>query len=372
MARVVLLGSYAPSLVNFRGRLIQDLAARGHEVIGCAVGEDEAVARQLEAWGARYVPVNLQRTGLNPAADLATAVSLVRLFRQLRPDAIFSYTIKPVVYGSLAAWLAGVPRRFSMITGLGYAFMGTNWKQRLVGSVARTMYRAALTTNQGVFFQNEDDAFLFVRLGLVDSARVTLTGGSGVDLEHFAAAPISTRPVRFLMCARILVEKGVREYFEAARIVKQRFPDAEFAFVGPFDLGNPAGISQAELEAMNAGGHVRVFGGTDDVRPFFRDCAVYVLPSYREGTPRTVLEAAAMGRPAVTTNSPGGCPQTVRDGLTGFLVPPRDSAALAEAMAWFLQHPDRIQPMGEAGRRHMAERFDVNVVNRAILRTMGL
>ncbi len=372
MARVVLLGSFAPSLANFRGKLIQELVERGHEVIGCAAGDAPEIAQQLEAWGARYQPLKLERTGLNPVADLGTIRSLVGLFRELQPDAIFAYTIKPVVYGSIAAKLAGVQRMFSMITGLGYAFMGNTWKQKWVGSVAKLMYRTALATNRGVFFQNEDDAALFAELGLVDSAKVTLTGGSGVDLAHYAMEPIRTDPVRFLMCSRILVEKGVREYYEAARQVKSRYPAAEFALVGPFDVGNPAAIDQAELDALNTENQVQYLGPADDVRSFFRDCAVYVLPSYREGTPRTVLEAAAMGRPVITTDGPGGCRHTLREGETGFLVPIQDSAALAAKMTWFVEQPDRIQPMGEAGRAYMAERFDVNVVNRTILDTMEL
>tara|TARA_R110002096_G_scaffold67332_15_gene163456 strand:+ start:499 stop:1617 length:1119 start_codon:yes stop_codon:yes gene_type:complete len=371
MAKVVLLGSFAPSLVNFRGKLIQDLVNRGHEVIGCASGEDDAIAAELEAWGARYIPLNLERTGLNPIADLGSMNEMIRLFREIKPDGIFAYTIKPVVYGSIAARLAGVPRMFSMITGLGYAFMGSTRKQRIVGGIAKLMYRTALKTNTSVFFQNEDDAALFADLGLMESEKAVLTGGSGVDLEHYELAPIPDGPVRFLMCARILVEKGVREYFEAAQLVHQSFPEAEFGFVGPFDVGNPSAIDEKALNAMNPGGLVKLHGGTDDVRPWFRECSVYVLPSYREGTPRTVLEAAAMGRPVITTDSPGGCRQTLREGETGMLVPVQDSNALADAMKWFLENPEQIPKMGEAGRNYMAERFDVKVVNRTIIDTMG-
>lgn len=372
MARVVLLGSFAPSLINFRGKLIQDLVGKGHEVFGCASGKDQVVADQLEAWGARYVPLTLERTGLNPVADLGSLREMIATFREIKPDAIFAYTIKPVVYGSIAARLAGVPKIFSMITGLGYAFMGTTLKQRLVGSVAKSMYRTALSFNEKVFFQNSDDANLFEDLRLLKPGKAVLTGGSGVDLEHYEVASIPEGPVRFVMCARILVEKGVREYFEAAQIVHQRFPETEFAYVGPFDVGNPSGIDEEALNAMNPGDLVKLHGGTDDVRPYFENCSVYVLPSYREGTPRTVLEAAAMGRPVITTDSPGGCPQTIRDGETGKLVPVKDSKALAEAMSWFVENSDSIQGMGQAGRDYMAERFDVKVVNRTILDTMGL
>ena len=371
MARVILLGSYPFALINFRGKLIEDLVDRGHEVIGCAPGENEEVQRSLETLGARYEPVRMQRTGMNPIADLVSMVSLWRTFRRLKADAIFAYTIKPVVYGSFAARLAGIPRIHSMITGLGYAFMGDTRKQRLVGVLAKFLYRNSLRLNHGVFFQNEDDAKLFVDQQLLAPDKVTITGGSGVDLEHFALEPLPDK-VRFLMCGRILVEKGVREYFDAAREVKARFPEAEFVYVGPFDEGNPAAIQESDLAEMNANGQVEVHGFAEDVRPFFRECSVFVLPSYREGTPRTVLEAAAMGRAVITTNGPGGCKQTVRDGESGYLVPIKNSAALAEAMVKILQSPERIEKMGKTGRALMAERFDIRKVNATIIETMGL
>ncbi|MGI9354433.1 MAG: glycosyltransferase family 4 protein [Rhizobiaceae bacterium] len=372
MARVVLLGGLHLSLVKFRGQLIQDLVADGHEVIGCAAGFDQGIADQLESWGARYVSVQLQRTGMNPLADIGSLLALTNTFRELKPDAVFAYTIKPVIYGTFAAKRADVAKVHSMITGLGYAFMGQSQKQKMLGYFAKALYRAALTKNDGVFFQNQDDANLFVELGIVAADKVTLTGGSGVDLDYFKLEPLPQGKTRFLMCGRILVEKGVREFFKAAAEVKRDFPDAEFVYVGPFDEGNPAGIQPEEIEALNADGQVEVHGFTDDVRPLFRDCSVYVLPSYREGTPRTVLEAASMGRPVITTNGPGGCAQTVREGETGYLVPVQNTKALVEAMRKFLRNPDSIEKMGRAGREYMAERFDVKVVNRTILDTMNL
>ena len=342
MARIVLLGSHSSSLIGFRGRLIERMVSEGHDVIGCAPGRDERVEKGLERIGARYLPVKLNRTSLSPAADLATMIDLYGLFRRLRPDALFSYTIKPVVYGSFAARLAGVPGIYSMITGLGYAFMGTTWKQRVLNAVVKPLYRAALRLNRGVFFQNEDDANLFVELGLVSRNKVTLTGGSGVDLDHYPVEPLPIPPPRFLMCGRILVEKGVREYIEAAGTLKRRYPGAQFNYLGPFDVDNPAGVSEAQLNAWNRDGQVRFHGPATDVRPFFRACSVFVLPSYREGTPRTVLEAAAMGRPVITTDGPGGCRQTVRPGETGFLVPVKDSEALARAMERFIAQPELI------------------------------
>lgn len=372
MARIVVLGSRSGSLLNFRGLMIERLVGEGHEVIGCAPGRNERVEKGLERLGALYFPVKLSRTGLSLAADLESLIDLVRVLRRLKPAALFSYTIKPVVYGSIAARVAGVPRIYSMITGLGYTFLGTTWKQRVLNAIVKPLYRAALRLNRGVFFQNEDDADLFVELGLVSRAKITLTGGSGVDLDHYPVEPLPKPPVRFLMCGRILVEKGVREYLEAAGNLKQRYPDAQFDYLGPFDVDNPAGVSETQVSAWNRDHQVRFHGAARDVRPFFRECSVLVLPSYREGTPRTVLEAAAMGRPVITTDGPGGCRQTVRPGETGFLVPVKDSEALARAMERFIAQPELIEKMGAAGRRFMEEKFDVRKVNQTIVDAMGL
>lgn len=372
MARIVLLGSFSTSLINFRGPLIERMVAEGHEVIGCAPGRDELAEKSLRRMGARYIPVELNRTGMNLAADLASVTHLYGVFRRLKPDALFSYTVKPVIYGSIAARLAGVPRIYSMITGLGYAFMGTTLKQRLLNRVVTFLYRAALRLNRAVFFQNEDDANLFVKQGLVSRKKITITGGSGIDLDHYPVEPLPEPPPRFLMCGRILIEKGVREYVEAAGTLKRRHPEAQFEFLGPFDVDNPAGVKEAQLNAWNRDGQVRFHGFAADVRPFFRNCSVFVLPSYREGTPRTVLEAAAMGRPIITTDGPGGCRQTVRPGESGFLVPIKDTEALARAMERFITQPELIGKMGAAGRRYMEEKFDVRIVNQAILDAMNL
>lgn len=373
MARVLVLGSYAPSLVNFRGKLIQEMLATGHEVIGCAAEGDKEVARLLDDWGARYRQIPLQRTGLNPIADIRSLAGLVKLFRDVRPDVVFCYTIKPVLYGSIAARLSGVKRIYSMITGLGYTFFGLTWKQKFLGMLVKRLYRFALHGNILVFFQNQDDAELFERLNLVPRDKMRITGGSGVDLAHYRLEPVPDGPVRFLMCARLLREKGVREFLLAANGVKKSYPETQFALVGPLEEDNPAAITRDRLSAWNAGNAVEIFPQYfTEIRPFFRNASVYVLPSYREGTPRTVLEAAAMGRPVITTDSPGGCPQTVRDGSSGFLVPVGDVEALRLAMQRFVDNPQIIREMGLKGRELMEEKFDVRKVNRQLMDAMEL
>jgi len=370
MAKITVLASYARSFITFRGPLFQALVDEGHDVIACAPGRDESIISRLADIGVEYRSVYLSRTGMNPVKDFFSLVSLTRLFRCIQPDIVFGYTVKPVIYGSLAARFAGVPKTFSMITGLGYAFTGVRIKHRLLNFLVRSMYRVALSHNGAVFFQNPDDQELFSRLELVSrNSRSVMIQGSGVDLEHFQPAPLDRSP-RFLLIARLIRDKGIFEYFEAATILKQKYPQAVFRLLGRFDT-NPKAISPGQIEQMHNAGVIEYLGETNDVRPSFAESNVYILPSYREGTPHTVLEAMAMGRPIVTTEAPG-CRETVTEGRNGFLVPPRDVNALAEAMEKFIATPEIIEPMGKESRKIAEEKYDVHKVNRVIMRTMGL
>lgn len=367
--RIVVLGGYAQSLVRFRGPLLSALSNSGHEVIACAPGHDEATEATLRHMGVRYCAVPLERAGMNPVRDLTSLVWLARMLRRRRPDIILSYTVKPVIYGSLAARLAGIPFIYSMITGLGYAFLGETAKGRIVNGLVTRLYRAALKANSTVFFQNPDDLMLFVRLKILKEGKATLINGSGVDIDYYAQAPIGTRPV-FLMIARLLRDKGVGEYAEAARGVKSRYPYAAFRLLGPLD-SNPSSITTAELRTWQQDGTIEYLGATDDVRPFLQNANVYVLPSYREGTPRSVLEAMAMGRPVVTTDAPG-CRETVVDGDNGFVVPVKDFRALARAMEKFILQPELMPRMGRRSRQIVEEKYDVRKVNAVIMKTMGV
>jgi glycosyltransferase involved in cell wall biosynthesis len=369
---VVVLGGFAESLVLFRGPLLRTLVERGLRVVACAPAAPATVVDALAAMGVTYRDVPLERGGLRPDRDLRAAAALVALFRELRPDIVLSYTTKAVIFGLVAARLAGVPRRFAMITGLGYAFIGTGPKARLVGAAVRRLYRLSLGGADRVFFQNPDDRALFERLGLLRAPdQAVLINGSGVDLDVFRPAPLPEGPPSFLLIARLLGDKGVREYAEAARLLRARYPDAAFRLAGWIDGDNPAAIAEWELRAWVAEGTVEYLGRLDDVRPAISAASVYVLPSYREGTPRTVLEAMAMGRPIVTTDAPG-CRETVRDGVNGFLVPVRDAGALARALERFLAEPALIERMARESRRIAAERYDVRGVDAVILETMGL
>jgi glycosyltransferase involved in cell wall biosynthesis len=369
---VAVLGSFAESLISFRGALLQDLIRRGHRVVACAPAAPATVVASLAAMGVAYRDVPIRRTGLRPDQDLYALCALTALFRKLRPDIVLGYTIKPVTYGLLAARLAGVPQRFAMITGLGYTFIGAGLKARLASAAARQFYRLSLRGAERIFFQNPDDLALFQRLRLLRSPeQAVMINGSGVDVDAFRPAALPQDEVSFLLIARLLRDKGIREYVEAARQVRAKRPRTSFRLVGRLDEGNPAAISAQELSAWEAEGVVRYLGRLDDVRPALAATSVYVLPSYREGTPRTVLEAMAMGRPIVTTDAPG-CRETVRHGVNGYLVPVRDADALALAMARFVAEPHLIPAMGRESRRLAEEKYDVHKVNRVIVQAMGL
>lgn len=369
--KVVVIASLAESLLNFRGPLLAAMRASGHHVTALAPGENESVAARLGVMGVDYRPLALERTGMNPLRDLRALSQLVACLRELQPDVVFGYTIKPVIYGSLAARLAGVPRSYSMVTGLGYAFIGKGLRQRLVAMLVSALYRAGLSGNAGVFFQNPDDLELFCSRRLLgDPRKAILVNGSGIDLDRYATCePVPGRP-RFLLIARLLRDKGITEYVEAAGILKTRYPESSFRLLGPFD-SNPAAITREEIDLWQREGNIEYLGETDDVRPYIADCSVYVLPSYREGTPRTVLEAMAMGRPVVTTDAPG-CRETVREGENGFLVQVRDSISLARAMERFILEPGLCVTMGQRSRQVAVEKYDVHKVNEVMLKAMGL
>ena len=364
--KVLLFGSYAPSLVGFRGPLIADMVAAGHEVFAMAPDIDEASAAAIRTLGAEPVEVPLARTSLNPLGMLRNARAIRRAAAAIRPDVLIAYTIKPVILGSRLK----VPTFVPMITGLGYAFLGTGGlKRALVRAAAERLYRRALKRAKVVIFQNPDDLADFKRLGILDAATPTaIVNGSGVDLDQFAQAPLPPEP-HFLMIARLLRDKGVREFATAAARLKRERPNVHVSLAGWLDE-SPDTITQTELDAMQESG-VTYLGRLDDVRPALAAASVYVLPSYREGTPRSVLEAMAVGRAIITTDAPG-CRETVEQGVNGFLVPPRDADSLYDAMMRFVRDPSLAAKMGPQSRRIAEQRYDVRAVNADLLRIAGL
>jgi glycosyltransferase involved in cell wall biosynthesis len=375
MRSIAIITTQAFSLWNFRGPLIRALTARGISVYALAPDFDDGLRSRIGGLGAVPMDYFLSRTGTNPVRDMVAIFHLSQLLKRLSPDVTLNYFIKPVIYGSIAAWLAGVPKRFSMIEGLGYVFSedteSITWKHRVLRWGISRFYKFSLGLNQKVFFLNKDDIKQFVSDEIVTEKKVLWIDGIGLDLDHYTPVLSVVEPVTFLLIARMLREKGIYDFVEAARQVRGRYPAVRFLLVGGCDQ-NPSSVMEAELRAWVAEGLVVWPGRVNDVRPWFSQASVFVLPSYyREGLPRGNQEALAMGRPIITTDWVG-CRETVQDGINGFLVPVRDPVALAEAMMRFVESPDLIEKMGKEGRRIAEERFDVHAINRQIIEAMGL
>ena len=365
---LLLIASYADSIVGFRGDLIRAARDEGWEVVVAAPEITTDIRLAIEGLGATTRQIPLVRTGLNPLRDIQSLLSLCKLIKDVAPTTVLTYTIKPCIYGQIAARLMGSERRVALITGLGYAFTGT--RKGLAGGLKwllMQLYRLALSGSQQVVFQNADDRQLFVELGLVAYAKTEVVNGSGVNLQHFHQVALKPfPPVSFLFIGRMLADKGLRELVAAMSQLKRQFPACQLHLVGWFD-DNPAGITETELRHWQDQQLVVFHGKQKDVRPFIESCHVFVLPSYREGMPRTVLEAMAMGRAIITTDAPG-CRQTIEDGQSGFMVNVADVDELAEAMFRFCQNPNLIATMGAAARARAEAHFDVNKINQDMLK----
>jgi glycosyltransferase involved in cell wall biosynthesis len=357
--KVIIALNTAWNLYNFRAGLIRALVAEGYEVL--AVAPTDKYAARLSELGCRFVPLEIDNRGTQPGRDLLLLLRFVCLFRKERPDVYFGYTVKPNIYGSLAAHALGIPV-INNIAGLGTVFIKDSWLTRLV----RWLYRVALSRSRCVFFQNNDDLDLFVKTGLVAPDKVARLPGSGVDLRIFQpipTIPLNGRPFRFLLVSRMLWDKGVLEYVNAARTMRQVYPDVEFNLLGFLDVQNPTAISSEQMAAWVKEGIICYLGATDDVKPYLAEADCVVLPSYyREGTPRSLLEAAAMGKPIITTDAIG-CRDVVDDSVNGFLCQPRNTEDLAEKMEkMILLEPLRRSEMGKMGRQKVEREFDEKIV----------
>jgi glycosyltransferase involved in cell wall biosynthesis len=308
----------------------------------------------------------MKRTGMNPFTDIKTIFKCWSLMHQIKPDYFLAYTPKPVIYGNLAAWFARIPNRYALITGLGFTFQTD---KRWLNFLMRNLYNIALSKTKKVFFQNPDDQNLFINLGIVKNKKTIVVNGSGVDINKFKETSFP-KTINFLLIARLLVDKGIREYFEAAKTVKKKYPEINFGLVGWIDQ-NPNAITENELNNLLADDCIEFLGHLDDVRPAIVDSSIYVLPSYSEGTPRTVLEAMSMGRPIITTDAPG-CRETVINNKNGFLVKAKSSKDLADAMIRFIEKPELIETMGRHSRIIAEEKYDVKKVNTHLLYEMKI
>jgi glycosyltransferase involved in cell wall biosynthesis len=358
--KIVITVNAAWNIWNFRKPLVEALIADGHEVTVLAPRDD--TVPKLEALRCKFRDLDMSVKGLNPVEDFGLILRLRRIFKEMRPDVVLSFTIKNNTFGALAAKAAGVAF-VPNVTGLGTAFLSGSALERIVVM----LYKAAFRGLRVVFFQNEDDRGLFLSRGLATEAQARLLPGSGIDLEHFAEAPYpgeDQAPV-FLMIARLLRDKGVFEYVEAARLVKSAHPQARFQLLGAADAQNRSAIDRETVLQWEHEGVIEYLGTTDDVRPAIAEAHCVVLPSYREGAPRTLIEAAAMGRPVIATDVPG-CRGVVDEGDTGFLCQVKSASSLAEACTNFLdQSLQRRAAMGQAGRAKMVREYDKELVIQA-------
>jgi glycosyltransferase involved in cell wall biosynthesis len=374
MSSFVVVNGIGDSVVAFRGALVRDLVARGHRVIVSTPlpteVSRESVDAAVRALGAEVEFSPLQRASVNPLREREARAHYRALFERIRPDGVFASNPKPVFHAMSAARNAGVARRVAMITGLGYAFTATTLKARIIRVLALRLYTRALADATTVFFQNQDDRALLQDAGVLDKSRdLRMCAGSGVALDEFIASPLPQGAPVFLMIARLLGDKGVREFAEAARIVRRTHPACRFRLVGWIDR-NPSAISPNELDAWMREGILEYEGRVDDVRAELNACSVFVLPSYREGTPKSTLEALATGRPVITTDAPG-CRETVIDGQNGLQIPARNAQALAAACVRLADDAALRARMGHASRALAIGRYDVRLVNAMILDSLG-
>lgn len=370
MPHIIVIGALPESLLNFRGDLIKSLVANGCKITAMAAQTESTVVSRLANIGIGFTPFPVQRNGLNPKADLKTLIALRKTFQTLQPDAVLAYTIKPVIWGGLASRATPSTRFYALITGLGFAFQGDSLKRKVLSQLVTLLYRIALKRADRVIFQNPDNLAEFVSRSIVPAAKCALVNGSGVDVGCYTHSPIPPGKPIFLTIGRLLGEKGFREYAQAAQIVKAKYPDTLFQLLGPEDP-SPDGIPLSEVQHWHQQGWLEYLGSTHDVRPYLQNCHIYVLPSYHEGMPRTVLEAMAMGRPILTTDVPG-CRETVISGENGYLVPKANADALAERMIWLIENRDQWERMGKRSREIAEEKYDVHKVNAQLLEIMGL
>ena len=381
MNKVVVFSSTSRSLIGFRGQLINKLISLGMEVHVFSPDFQEDILLILNEMGVIVHTVPLERTKISLYSDFQTLLKVTLVLKNIQPNYILSYTIKPVIYGSIAAKIAGVKNIYSLITGLGYAFISLehpNHKVTNLQKVVFNLYKMALFCSNKVIFQNSDDAELFEKMNLVNSKKINIVNGSGVDLSHYnydltileEYAP--EQPIKFLMLGRIIGDKGIREYIAAATELKKKYgTKVIFQLGGGLDT-NPTAIQQKELDEWVSTGVIEYLGKLKDVRPPITNSHVFILPSYREGTSRSILEAMSIGRPIVTTNV-AGCRQLVEVGRNGYLAEAKSVQSLVDAIEKMINvSSKKLIQMGIYSRKIVEDKYDVHKVNEHMLTIMDI
>lgn len=367
--KVVVLSSFTTSLFWFRIDMMKSFLAEGYEVVAVGEAPEDQWAAQFQELGIRYRSIPVQRNGMNPLYDMKTLRALYRLLREEKPDKVFTYQAKTVIYGGIAARLCKIQDVYPLIAGVGSVFLGDGLKRKIVRSILVTEYKIGLKKAAGAFFQNRDDLAVFTSNKIIPEQKVVMLNGSGVNIDRFEPTELPEK-VSFLCISRLIRDKGVCEYLDAAREIHKRHPDVHCVLVGPYDT-NISAIKPEDVQPYIDDGSIEYVGEQKNVCPYLQACTAYVLPSYHEGTPKTVLEAMACGRPTITTDAPG-CRETVTNGVNGYLVPVKDVAAIVDAMEKIISDPAKTAQMAKKARIIAEEKYDVNKINKKIKQTMKI
>ena len=375
--KIILIGTVASSFYGFRADLIRTFLKKGHQVYAFTSEYTAEDLNKIEKLGATPITYTLNRGGLNPLADVIATYQLSKKIKAINPDLVFSYFSKPVIFGTLAAKLAKVPRVIGMLEGLGYTFTeqpeGLGKKTQLIKKIQVFLYKTSLPQLDQLIFLNPDDPKDLLEKHAIHVKNVEVLGGIGLNLQDYPYQPLSNihLPLKFLFIGRLLKEKGIHEFVQAAKMVKKIYPDTEFTVLGAIDHHNLGALQQTDLDTLISSNIIQYPGHVSNIKDWIADSHVFVLPSYREGVPRSTQEAMAIGRAIITTDVPG-CRETVVDGLNGFLVPKWDPEALAKKMIYFIEHPEQARLMGAESYKIAVEKFDAEKVNQRLVNILGL
>ena len=366
--KILIIGGKAWSIINFRGSLIKKLIKKGFEVTTVASEASKLELAKIKNLGVSYIDIKLKTNKISLLKDIFYFLSLRKIIFKLNPNIVISYTMKPMVYSGLATTSKKNINFFPLITGLGNIF---NTKKKIlypIKIILTVLCKVALRNAKILIFQNIDNLEYFKKLKIAPKVKKVIIKGSGVDINYFNTAPFSNKKITFLLIARLLKDKGIVEYIEAAKIVKSKIKNVNFDLIGPKDSSN----NQVDFNYIKNNHNDKIInylGGQDSVKPFIADCHVFVLPSYHEGLPRSVIEAMAMGRPIITTQVPG-CRETVINNENGFLIPCKDVNALVEKMIWFITNKNEILRMGQKSRNLVKEKFSSDNIDNKFIKLL--
>ena len=375
--KLLMIGTVASSFYGFRADLIRVLLKQGHQVYAFTSEYTAENLKKIEQLGAIPITYDLNRGGLNPLTDIIATYKLSKKIQKIKPDLVFSYFSKPVIFGTIAAKLAKVPKIIGMLEGLGYTFTeqpeGISKKTQIIKKLQILLYKIALPQLDKLIFLNYDDPKDLLKQHAITVKKVEVLGGIGLNLKEYPCQPITNikRPMDFLFIGRLLKEKGIHDFLAAAKIVKDKYPETQFTVLGAIDPHNLGALKQSELDELIASNIINYPGHVNNVKDWVASSHVFVLPSYREGVPRSTQEAMAIGRPIITTDVPG-CRETVVNGVNGFLVPKWNPEALAEKIIYFIEHPQQVKKMGDESYKMAIDKFDAEKVNQRLMNILGL